>query len=53
MCDLFTNQLAGHETFCVHIQDPDHDDEEDDEDGGREADAEGRVEKYIGVKVKV
>ncbi|CAF1862831.1 unnamed protein product [Brassica oleracea] len=33
--------------------DRDHDDEDDEDDGGREADAEGRVEKYLGVKVKV
>ncbi|KAH0929886.1 hypothetical protein HID58_015613 [Brassica napus] len=33
--------------------DHDHDDEDDDDDGGRQADAEGRVEKYLGVKVKV
>lgn len=37
----------------MHIQDRDHDDEDDEDDGGREADAEGRVEKYLGVKVKV
>ena len=37
----------------MHIQDHDHDDEDDDDDGGRQADAEGRVEKYLGVKVKV
>lgn len=37
-----------------HIQDLDNDDEDDDDDdGGREAVTEGRVEKYIGVKVKV
>ncbi|KAL4286157.1 hypothetical protein AHAS_Ahas19G0058100 [Arachis hypogaea] len=29
-----------------------HDDDEDDEDGPRKANPEGRVEKYIGVKVK-
>ncbi|WZZ54499.1 hypothetical protein YC2023_054606 [Brassica napus] len=34
-------------------EDRDHDDEDDEDDGGREADAEGRVEKYLGVKVKV
>lgn len=53
MCDLITNQLCGHEPFAVHIQDRDHDDEDDEDDGGREADAEGRVEKYLGVTVKV
>lgn len=34
-------------------QDGDHDDDDQDEDGPREANPEGRVEKYIGVKVKV
>ncbi|XP_010521617.1 PREDICTED: structural maintenance of chromosomes protein 3 [Tarenaya hassleriana] len=36
-------------------KDRDHDDEDDDDDddGTREADPEGRVEKYVGVKVKV
>ncbi|CAN8247051.1 unnamed protein product [Cochlearia groenlandica] len=35
-------------------KDHDHDDDEDDDDdGGRDADTEGRVEKYLGVKVKV
>lgn len=54
MCDLITNKLCGHELFAVHIlQDRDHDDEDDEDDGGREVDAEGRVEKYLGVKVKV
>lgn len=35
----------------LYSQDGDHGDD-DDEDGPREADMEGRVEKYIGVKVK-
>ena len=41
--------------FCILIpfpQDGDHDDDDQDEDGPREANPEGRVEKYIGVKVK-
>jgi structural maintenance of chromosome 3 (chondroitin sulfate proteoglycan 6) len=33
-------------------QDGDHDDDDQDEVGPREANPEGRVEKYIGVKVK-
>lgn len=36
----------------LYLQDGDHGDDDDDEDGPREADLEGRVEKYIGVKVK-
>lgn len=38
--------------LVLYSQDGDHGDD-DDEDGPREADLEGRVEKYIGVKVKV
>lgn len=34
-------------------KDGDHGDDDLDEDGPQEADLEGRVEKYIGVKVKV
>lgn len=37
--------------MCTHIQDLD--DEDDDDDDGGQAVAEGRIEKYIGVKVKV
>lgn len=36
----------------LYSQDGDHGDDDNDEDGPREADLEGRVEKYIGVKVK-
>ncbi|WZY89829.1 hypothetical protein YC2023_046564 [Brassica napus] len=46
--ELLVNLKCG--SICL---DHDHDDEDDDDDGGRQADAEGRVEKYLGVKVKV
>jgi hypothetical protein len=39
--------------FVISWQDGDHGDDDYDDDGPREADLEGRVEKYIGVKVKV
>ncbi|XP_010473108.1 PREDICTED: structural maintenance of chromosomes protein 3 [Camelina sativa] len=35
------------------FKDRDHDDEDDDDDGSRKTDAEGRLEKYLGVRVKV
>lgn len=36
----------------LYSQDGDHGDDDNDDDEPREADMEGRVEKYIGVKVK-
>ncbi|TKY53861.1 Structural maintenance of chromosomes protein 3 [Spatholobus suberectus] len=46
---------GGHGNLVMMKKDGDHDDddgEDEDEDGPREANPEGRVEKYIGVKVK-
>lgn len=39
-------------TFGICLQDGDQGDDDQDEDAPRAADMEGRVEKYIGVKVK-
>ncbi|CAG7907300.1 unnamed protein product [Brassica rapa] len=47
--EVFSKLVQGGHGHLDH----DHDDEDDDDDGGRQADAEGRVEKYLGVKVKV
>ncbi|WJX59129.1 Structural maintenance of chromosomes protein 3 [Trifolium repens] len=44
---------GGHGHLVMMKKDGDHDDDDQDEDGPREANPEGRVEKYIGVKVKV
>ncbi|WJX59132.1 Structural maintenance of chromosomes protein 3, variant 4 [Trifolium repens] len=42
---------GGHGHLVMMKKDGDHDDDDQDEDGPREANPEGRVEKYIGVKV--
>lgn len=39
-------------SFGIFLQDGDQGDDDQDEDAPRVADMEGRVEKYIGVKVK-
>ncbi|KAI3990855.1 hypothetical protein MKX01_006358, partial [Papaver californicum] len=53
--EAFSELVPGGHGFLVMMKkkDADHGDDDHDEDGPREADAEGRVEKYIGVKVKV
>lgn len=53
--EVFSKLVQGGHGHLVMTKkkDHDHDDEDDDDDGGRQADAEGRVEKYLGVKVKV
>ncbi|XAR60230.1 hypothetical protein NMG60_11033505 [Bertholletia excelsa] len=53
--EVFSELVQGGHGFLVMMKkkDGDHDDEDDDEDAPRAADMEGRVEKYIGVKVKV
>ncbi|BAT79746.1 hypothetical protein VIGAN_02267200 [Vigna angularis var. angularis] len=52
--EVFSELVQGGHGHLVMMKkkDGDHDDDED-EDGPREANPEGRVEKYIGVKVKV
>ncbi|EOA26480.1 hypothetical protein CARUB_v10022528mg [Capsella rubella] len=45
---------GGHGQLLIKkLRDRDHDDEDDDDDGSRKTDAEGRLEKYLGVSVKV
>ncbi|XVE59714.1 hypothetical protein DITRI_Ditri05aG0068400 [Diplodiscus trichospermus] len=55
--EVFSELVQGGHGHLVMMKkkDGDHaaDDDHDDDDGPREADLEGRVEKYIGVKVKV
>lgn len=53
--EVFSKLVQGGHGHLVMTKkkDRDHDDEDDEDDGGREADAEGRVEKYLGVTVKV
>ncbi|MED6109969.1 Structural maintenance of chromosomes protein 3 [Stylosanthes scabra] len=54
--EVFSELVQGGHGHLVMMKKKDgggHDDDEDDEDGPREANPEGRVEKYIGVKVKV
>lgn len=48
----FSLQANAYIMLCFNLQDGDQADDDQDEDGPREADLEGRVEKYIGVKVK-
>ncbi|RVW84168.1 Structural maintenance of chromosomes protein 3 [Vitis vinifera] len=52
--EVFSELVQGGHGFLVMMKkkDGDHGDDDHDEDGPREADMEGRVEKYIGVKVK-
>ncbi|TQE05643.1 hypothetical protein C1H46_008776 [Malus baccata] len=53
-CTITASMLAeGPEMLDTlsHLNDGHHDDDDQDEDGPRDADLEGRVEKYIGVKV--
>ncbi|XP_058743170.1 structural maintenance of chromosomes protein 3 [Vicia villosa] len=53
--EVFSELVQGGRGYLVMMKkkDGDLDDDEQDEDGPREANPEGRVEKYIGVKVKV
>ncbi|XP_065851930.1 structural maintenance of chromosomes protein 3 [Euphorbia lathyris] len=53
--EVFSELVQGGHGHLVMMKkkDGDHGDDDYDDDGPREADAEGRVEKYIGVKVKV
>ncbi|RZC53641.1 hypothetical protein C5167_012493 [Papaver somniferum] len=53
--EVFSELVPGGHGFLVMMKKKDagHGDDDHDEEGPREADAEGRVEKYIGVKVKV
>ncbi|KAK2640896.1 hypothetical protein Ddye_022659 [Dipteronia dyeriana] len=54
--EVFSELVQGGHGHLVMMKKKDGDlgdDEHDDDDGPREADLEGRVEKYIGVKVKV
>ncbi|XP_045830635.1 structural maintenance of chromosomes protein 3-like [Trifolium pratense] len=53
--EVFSELVQGGHGHLVMMKkkDGDHDDDDQDEDGPREANPEGRVEKYIGVKVKV
>ncbi|XP_027187788.1 structural maintenance of chromosomes protein 3 isoform X2 [Cicer arietinum] len=53
--EVFSELVQGGHGYLVMMKkkDGDHDDDDQDEDGPREANPEGRVEKYIGVKVKV
>ncbi|XP_057252162.1 structural maintenance of chromosomes protein 3 isoform X3 [Beta vulgaris subsp. vulgaris] len=53
--EVFSELVQGGHGFLVMMKkkDGDNGDDDQDEDGPREADTEGRVEKYIGVKVKV
>ncbi|KAG4198294.1 hypothetical protein ERO13_A05G076900v2 [Gossypium hirsutum] len=50
--EVFSELVQGGHGHLVMMKKKDGDDDDDD-DGPREADLEGRVEKYIGVKVKV
>lgn len=53
--EVFSELVQGGHGFLVMMKkkDSDHGDDDHDEDVPRETDPEGRVEKYIGVKVKV
>lgn len=53
--EVFSELVQGGHGHLVMMKkkDGDHGDDDYDDDGPREADLEGRVEKYIGVKVKV
>ncbi|XP_038693265.1 structural maintenance of chromosomes protein 3 [Tripterygium wilfordii] len=53
--EVFSELVQGGHGHLVMMKkkDGDHDGDDNDEDAPREADLEGRVEKYIGVKVKV
>lgn len=53
--EVFSELVQGGHGHLVMMKkkDGDHNDDDQDEDGPREANPEGRVEKYIGVKVKV
>ncbi|XP_021825217.1 structural maintenance of chromosomes protein 3 isoform X1 [Prunus avium] len=53
--EVFSELVQGGHGYLVMMKKKDghHGDDDQDEDGPREADLEGRVEKYIGVKVKV
>ncbi|TYH15981.1 hypothetical protein ES288_A05G082300v1 [Gossypium darwinii] len=52
--EVFSELVQGGHGHLVMMKKKDGDDDDDDDDDGpREADLEGRVEKYIGVKVKV
>ncbi|GAV74167.1 SMC_N domain-containing protein/SMC_hinge domain-containing protein [Cephalotus follicularis] len=53
--EVFSELVQGGHGHLVMMKkkDGDHGDDDHDDDGPREADLEGRVEKYIGVKVKV
>ncbi|KAM1100406.1 hypothetical protein ACFX15_006656 [Malus domestica] len=53
--EVFSELVQGGHGHLVMMKKKDghHDDDDQDEDGPRDADLEGRVEKYIGVKVKV
>ncbi|GLT60961.1 hypothetical protein SLA2020_336990 [Shorea laevis] len=53
--EVFSELVQGGHGHLVMMKkkDGEPDDDDQDDDGPREADAEGRVEKYIGVKVKV
>jgi structural maintenance of chromosome 3 (chondroitin sulfate proteoglycan 6) len=53
--EVFSELVQGGHGFLVMMKkkDGDQDDDDQDEDAPRAADMEGRVEKYIGVKVKV
>ncbi|CAN6691943.1 unnamed protein product [Malus baccata var. baccata] len=52
--EVFSELVQGGHGHLVMMKKKDghHDDDDQDEDGPRDADLEGRVEKYIGVKVK-
>ncbi|MBA0690728.1 hypothetical protein Goari_008388, partial [Gossypium aridum] len=51
--EVFSELVQGGHGHLVMMKKKDGDDDDDDDDAPREADLEGRVEKYIGVKVKV
>ncbi|CAI8586571.1 unnamed protein product [Vicia faba] len=53
--EVFSELVQGGHGYLVMMKkkDGDQDDDDQDEDGPRETNPEGRVEKYIGVKVKV
>ncbi|KAG7568172.1 SMCs flexible hinge [Arabidopsis thaliana x Arabidopsis arenosa] len=51
--DVFSELVQGGYGNLVIMKKKDLDDEDDDDDDGGQAVAEGRIEKYIGVKVKV
>ncbi|RDX88342.1 Structural maintenance of chromosomes protein 3, partial [Mucuna pruriens] len=50
--EVFSELVQGGHGHLVMMKKKDGDHDDDDEDGPREANPEGRVEKYIGVKVK-